>query len=185
MRRAGHEGFNVRAAANYQPLQEKESALLALHCLQDPGNWDDHLKRSAASTVLCAVYGWLSIDKSSDPFVDRINKLMHRLVYAALPGSFLVEIFPSMLYLPEWMAKWKREGRRWFEKDTKMFEDLLTDVQNKMVCPSRYRRPQLKELTSSQQAGTAEPCFAATLLEDEKKYNLNKQEMAWLAGTML
>lgn len=133
MRRAGHEGFNVRAAATYQPLQEKESALLALHCLQDPDNWDDHLKRSAASTVLCAVYGWLSIDKSSDPFVDRINKLMHRLVYAALPGSFLVEIFPSMLYLPEWMAKWKREGRRWFEKDTKMFEDLLTDVQNKMV----------------------------------------------------
>ena len=87
--------------------------------------------------MLCAVYGWLSIDKSTDPFVNRINQLMHRLVQAALPGSFLVELFPSMLYLPDWMARWKREGRAWFMKDTKMFEDLLADVQNKMVSKHR------------------------------------------------
>ncbi|KAJ3558855.1 hypothetical protein NM688_g681 [Phlebia brevispora] len=166
MRRVAHEGFNGRVSAIYQPLQEKESALLALHMLRDPDNWEDHLKRSAASTVLCAVYGWLSIDKSSDPIVQRINDVMHRIVRACLPGAHLVEFFPSMLYLPEWMAKWKREARSWFRKDTVMFEGLLHDVKTKM------------------QAGIAEPCFASMLLEDEKKYNLNTQESAWLAGTM-
>lgn len=45
MRRAAHEGFNVRASTSYQPLQEKESALLVSHMLQDPNGWDDHLKR--------------------------------------------------------------------------------------------------------------------------------------------
>lgn len=148
MRRAAHEGFNIRAAAKYQPLQEKESALLALRCLQDPDNWDDHLKHSAASSVLCAVYGWLSADKSADPFIDRIYQFMDRLTHAALPGSYLVEIFPSMLYLPDWMAKWKREGCRWFRKDTQVFEGLLADVQNNMVsqsCPCRRASHALPE----------------------------------------
>ena len=36
-----------------------------------------------------------------------------------------------------------------------------------------------------QQTGLSEPCFAGTLIEGEKKFNLNKQEAAWLAGTML
>ncbi len=43
--RAAHEGFNVRSSTSYQPLQEKESALLVSHMLQDPNGWDDHLKR--------------------------------------------------------------------------------------------------------------------------------------------
>lgn len=133
MRRAAHEGFNAHTAVKYQPLQEKEAALLALGCLQDPDKWNDHLQRSPASTIFCAVYGWLSGDKSSDPFIDRIYPFMERLTHAAMPGSYLVEIFPSMIYLPEWMAKWKREGRKWFKKDTQAFERLLSDVQNKMV----------------------------------------------------
>ncbi|PSR85636.1 hypothetical protein PHLCEN_2v5365 [Hermanssonia centrifuga] len=166
MRRAAHEGFNVRASTSYQPLQEKESALLVSHMLQDPNGWDDHLKRSAASTVLSAVYGWLPIDSSADSLVGRINEMMHRVVQACLPGAFLVEIFPSMLYLPDWMATWKRKGKDFFRKDTAMFEELLDDVRNKM------------------NSGSSTPCFAATLLEGEKKFMLNNQEAAWLAGTM-
>ena len=133
MRRAAHEGFNVRASSAYQPLQEKESALLVSHMLRDPHNWDDNLKRSAASTVLSAVYGWLPIDNSADALVTRINELMHRVVLACLPGAYLVEIFPAMLHLPEWMARWKREGRAWFRKDTAMFEGFMEDVRGKMV----------------------------------------------------
>lgn len=133
MRRAAHEGFNVRASATYQPLQEKESTLLASHMLRNPTRWDEHLKRSAASTVLSAVYGWLPIDTSADALVERINKLMERIIYACMPGAYLVEIFPSMLYLPEWSAKWKREGRAWFRKDTEMFEGFFDDVKMKLV----------------------------------------------------
>ena len=102
MRRAAHEGFSVRASTTYQPLQEKESALLASHMLRSPTRWNAHLKRSAASTVLSAIYGWLPIDNSADTLVERINALAARIVRACLPGAYLVEIFPSMLYLPEW-----------------------------------------------------------------------------------
>lgn len=133
MRRAAHEGFNIRASTAYQPLQEKESALLASHMLRNPMRWEEHLKRSAASTVLTAVYGWLPIDTSADTLVTRINALAERIVHACAPGAYFVEIFPSMLYLPEWLAKWKREGRAWFRKDTNMFEGFFDEVAMKMV----------------------------------------------------
>jgi len=85
--------------------------------------------------VLSAIYAWPPIDKSNDALVDRINDLMHRLVHAALPGAFLVEIFPAMKRLPSWMAKWKREGLEWHRKDTEMFQGFMDGVQKTMVRP--------------------------------------------------
>ncbi|KAJ3557244.1 hypothetical protein NM688_g1574 [Phlebia brevispora] len=152
MRRGAHEGFVGRASIAYQSLQEKESVLLAFHMLRDPHSWDNHLRRSSASTVLCAVYGWSSIDTSRDHIVDRINHIMHRIAQACLP---------------DWMAKWKRDGKAFFETHNAFFEDLLQEVDSKM-----------KE-------GTYEPCFAANLIEDERKrQGLSDRELAWLAGMM-
>ncbi|KAJ3558862.1 hypothetical protein NM688_g675 [Phlebia brevispora] len=166
MRRAAHAGFAGKATAAYQPLQEKESALLALHILDDPEKWSSHLKRSVASTMLCAVYGWLSIDSSADSMVKRINDLMERVFHATLPGNYLVEFFPSMLHLPTWMAKWKREGLEWRRRDTEMFESFIGDVQSRV------------------QLGGSDPCFAGALLENRDKHGLSYREMAWLAGAM-
>jgi hypothetical protein len=45
LRKASHEGLNVRASEAYQPLQEKEAAVLVDNMLKDPNSWDDHLKR--------------------------------------------------------------------------------------------------------------------------------------------
>jgi len=45
LRRAAHEGLNVRVSGNYQPLQENEAAALVANLLQNPDAWDDHLKR--------------------------------------------------------------------------------------------------------------------------------------------
>lgn len=134
MRRAAHDGFNVRASATYQVLQEKESILLASHFLRDPARWGEHFGRSAASTVLSAVYGWPPIDTSADALVERIDALTKRAVNASAPGAHLVEILPSMLCLPEWLAKWKREGREWFRKDSALFEGFFDEVEMKLVC---------------------------------------------------
>ncbi|KAF9463393.1 cytochrome P450 [Collybia nuda] len=166
MRRATHEGFNVRAVEKYRSLQEVEAARLAINLLHSPNNWDLHFKRSAASTVLCGVYGWNPVGFNGDAIVERANDMAHRLVRATYPCAYLVEIFPLMKYLPSWMAKWKREGLEWFAKDLKMFEGLLSDVRE-------------RELT-----GNCPPCFALSVLENQSKNNLSTEETAWLAGMM-
>ena len=45
MRRAGHEGFNLRASEQYQPMQAREAGLTVLDLLAQPDTWEDRLKR--------------------------------------------------------------------------------------------------------------------------------------------
>ena len=45
MRRAGHEGLNIRASEIYQPLQERDAAMLVADLLRNPEVWDNHLRR--------------------------------------------------------------------------------------------------------------------------------------------
>ncbi len=51
-------------------------------------------------------------------------------------GNYFVDIFPFMMYIPTWMAKWKREGYAWFKKDTDMFVGLVEDVKAGLVSVS-------------------------------------------------
>lgn len=58
---------------------------------------------------------------------------MERVVKAAAPGAFLVEIMPWMLHLPDSIAKWKREGKQRFKEDSEMFKSFLGDVRKQVV----------------------------------------------------
>lgn len=134
MRRVAHEASGGSSAFAYRPLQEKGSVLLLANLLQDPEQWNAHIKHSVSTTMLAMIYSWSPVYPNTDALVERIYDLAHRMAYAAIPGNFLVEIFPIMLYLPDWMAKWKREGRAWFKKDTDMFIELMNGA--KVVCLS-------------------------------------------------
>ncbi|PSR77855.1 hypothetical protein PHLCEN_2v7676 [Hermanssonia centrifuga] len=102
-----------------------------------------------------------------DVIGSRVDEMLKRLSNACLPGSYLVEYFPIILHLPDMLAKWKREGKEFFKKDTIMFEGLMDSVRMKL------------------HAGETRACFATVLIEDEKKYDLGAQKEAWLAGTIL
>lgn len=84
------------------------------------------------------VYDGQPLETPEHPTVTRINDLMHRVVQAALPGRFLVEIIPWMRYLPDSIAKWKRDGKARFLEDSDMFTGFLGNVKKQVV--SRLER---------------------------------------------
>ena len=47
-----------------------------------------------------------------------------KLAASVVPGAHLVDIIPALNYLPESMAKWKREGMRWHEEESERIEAL-------------------------------------------------------------
>ena len=49
-------------------------------------------------------------------------------------SAHLVEFFTWMRYLPEWMAKWKREAMKWYKHDSAFFVGLYNDVRKRVVC---------------------------------------------------
>jgi hypothetical protein len=89
--------------------------------------------RSAASTIMSIVYDHPPIKSEDEPSVVRINDFVERIVRAAYPGAHLVEFFPWMRYLPEWMAKWKREAMKWYRHDSTFFVGLYNNVQKRVV----------------------------------------------------
>ncbi|KIM35765.1 hypothetical protein M413DRAFT_32229 [Hebeloma cylindrosporum] len=165
-RRAGHDGLNIRTSENYQAGQEIEAAMLVVALVTDPDHWDDHLKRTAASAVLAAVYGWAPVQSKDDPIVTRINEIMERLMLAALPGAYMVDIFPIMKRLPTWIAPWKKWGLEWQKKDTDMFQGFYDGVAKTL------------------DEGDAKPSFSSSLIERKEKHGLSNVEAAWLAGNM-
>ena len=133
MRKACHEAFGENACKDFIPMLEGRTAVLMYDMLQAPDNWERNVRRFAASSVLGAVYGRPPIDETSDRMVVLINKYIAQISMALLPGKYLVDFFPPMLYMPKWMAKWKREGDEWFHRGSDMFEGFFDDVKARMV----------------------------------------------------
>lgn len=164
LRKAAHLGLHLRAAEAYYPIEEREAAILVQDLLRDPGSWDGHIRRSIASTMFNVVYNGESLATKDDPTVAKINALMHRVVQAALPGRFLVEILPWMRYLPDWMASWKRKGKESFRQDSNMFKGFLQNVKDEVA------------------TGDWKPTFGSHLVYPGNPHGLSKDEEAWLAG---
>ncbi|KDR69689.1 hypothetical protein GALMADRAFT_230616 [Galerina marginata CBS 339.88] len=166
MKRATHNTFSPNASEQFQPLQETEAIRLASELLEDPDSWETILKRSTSSNILTATYGWPRITEEHRPLVKRIHEHTARLSNACIPGTSMVDIFPSMNRLPIWMVKWKRNALEWHERETKMFEGFYTDVGKNIG------------------EGRALSSFTSSLIENQATNKLSVKEAAWLAGIM-
>ena len=102
MRRAAHESLTKRAVQTYQPIQTKEASILTSSLLRLSTNFnqDVHFKRLAASTIMSIVYDYPTIMSEHDDAVEEIEKYNDRIGYALTMGSFFVDIFPWMIYIP-------------------------------------------------------------------------------------
>jgi hypothetical protein len=156
MRRAAHEALTKRAVQNYHPIQTKEATILASSLLSPSGSdglgLEKQFHRLAASTILSIVYDYPTLESIDDPILEQIEAYNLRISHAVTPGSFYVDFFPWMMYIPERsriyfhrltvyidaryetrFAKWKREGLQQFTKDLAMFKGLLNRVRVDLV----------------------------------------------------
>lgn len=103
MRRATHEALTKRVVQKYYPLQTKEATILAFSLLSPSAslNPEKHFHRLAASTVLSILYDYPTLKSIHDPTLEKIEEYMLRTSHAAIPGTYFVDIFPWMMYIPE------------------------------------------------------------------------------------
>jgi hypothetical protein len=98
-----HEALMKRAVQNYHPTLTKEATILVSSLLTPSADLkqDRHFKRLAASTIMSIVYDYPTIMSEHDHAVENIEKYVDRLSLTMSPGSYLVDIFPWMKYIPE------------------------------------------------------------------------------------
>ena len=100
MRKAANDGFSKGSVTRFCEKQTTEAILLVYDCLVKPAQWDPHLRRAAASTIMSVVYGHPPITSEEDHTLDVVKDFGDRISRAASPGTYWVEFFPWMRHIP-------------------------------------------------------------------------------------
>ncbi|KAF8067055.1 OrdA protein [Lyophyllum atratum] len=118
--------------------------------LARPNDLMSNLRKLAGGVILHLTYG-ITVEEGEDPFVNLIEDANKNFNAATVPGAFLVDFFPSIRYLPEWLPGmgFMETARTWAKATADMVE-----------VPFSFTKQQIA-------TGSAPPSFVANLLEDE------------------
>ena len=84
------------------------------------------LGRSTGAFILKLTYGYdVATDQHEDPLVQIVEKAMQGFAVASEPGSFIVDYFPLLKYLPWWMPG---GAFKWIARSMRADLDRLYDV---------------------------------------------------------
>ncbi|KAJ7088056.1 cytochrome P450 [Mycena belliarum] len=146
------------AVRPYIPLVEAETHRFLRRLLSKPDATlvSAHLRKLTGAIILRITYG-IEVQEEEDPFITIIEKANDNFNAATAPGAFLVDVFPAMMYIPEFLAPFKRTGRRWAVGTKAMVEAPYLFTQRQMS------------------AGIAPGSFVSSLLDHEEK--LTQEEM--------
>ena len=134
MQRGIHAAFNERTYASYDPRLERRCLVLLSQMLQKPDDWERLYRRFTTASGFDIVYGLEPTDFEMDGIAEQVRSFMERIARATIPGSFLVDFFPSMLNLPPWIAKWKRDGLQWYQEADSMLEKYFDQGKTEKLC---------------------------------------------------
>ena len=72
------------------------------------------MKSTIGGLAISLAYG-LNIRAKDEPYIAVAEKAGESITQAAVPGAFLVNLIPSLQYVPEWFpgAGWKKTVREW------------------------------------------------------------------------
>lgn len=110
--------LTLRASSNYRPLQDLESQQLLWDVLgervkfgEKGVNLHHHFERAMASTIYCLNYGYRLQTGCDKELMDGKRVKV---------GAYIVDSFPSLNYLPMFLAPWKKEGKELFELERQL-----------------------------------------------------------------
>ncbi|KAJ3805577.1 cytochrome P450 [Lentinula lateritia] len=188
MRRAAHAVLNVRASAQYQPVQIEEAVIFAHKLLYDTSSPLLTKIARSASTMISVIYGKQLLESSEKsiqpdalpekhssetfgPPSDPLHALLdtvHTFTNALAPGSHLVEFLPILDYLPTALARWKQNAKRDFQQTASVYESYYnltvnSDNQQPNICVSLAENEVAGELTAVEKIWVTGAISAASL----------------------
>ena len=93
-----------------------------------------HPVSSIAWTALSVIYGLpLTEAREREDIVKYVEDVGRRTGMAAMPGKFLIDVFPILKHLPHSINWWKIVGENSYHSDTQYLVGLLREVRTRMV----------------------------------------------------
>ncbi|PPQ95248.1 hypothetical protein CVT26_014939 [Gymnopilus dilepis] len=168
-RRIFEQSFNASSAHQFEPTEVASSRKLLRNLLQDPKGFMSHVRHYAGSTILSITYG-IEIRPKDDPYIKLSEDGIQPVLQAVVPGRYLVDIFPVLKHVPDWMpfATFKRVARETRELSKRMAEVPYQVTKRAMACA-----------LSLQATGTFTPSFVSSRLQalDESKDTSDQERL--------
>ncbi|OSX62247.1 hypothetical protein POSPLADRAFT_1143406 [Postia placenta MAD-698-R-SB12] len=153
-RRAMKFMFRPDALRAYHLRQEQQARGLLNDLLLDPKNYAIALKRFSSGIIMGICYGKRVDEHDED--LKEILESNRTLNQDALPGAHLVDLFPILDHLPDFLAPWRKDARA-----KHLFCRLADAVRTRM------------------RQGTASHCLIAQLWEQQSGLALDDKSVAY------
>ncbi|KAK5176320.1 hypothetical protein LTR44_011151 [Exophiala sp. CCFEE 6388] len=163
VRKLQHHVTQVRAAISYQPLQMKESARLVHDLILQPKRYKTLFQRYASALILRLTYG-AQIETGEEDIVRLVYANQVNVERVSAPGQYLVDVLPILLWLPSWLAPFKREAAKHRQREVSLFTGLVNNVQKDV------------------ESGKAESSFTRMWLENKEKFALSDLQGTYVLG---
>lgn len=165
VRKLMHNLTNTTIAKSYEPFQEKESLRAIRDLIRQPEKYETWFERYAAGLIIHLAYS-KPVHTGEEPYVRQILHVVHTVERVASPGAYLVDTIPALMWLPSWLAPFKREGHRLHEEEVKLFRSLL------------------KEGVETSQSDPKLENFCGKWYRNRKAYGLSDDQAAYAIGTL-
>ncbi|KAF9808713.1 hypothetical protein IEO21_07775 [Rhodonia placenta] len=147
---------------SYRPLQRRYVDILLADLVRDPEGFIAHLKRYAGALTIELAYGHHA-DIVNEEFMAFADKAMASVTEAGGVASTLVDFFPVMKYIPEWIPGGG------FKRHAFMTQKMIREV---MSTPYSIVRESMKN-------GNAQQCFTTFLLGELSEDGRVDDATAW------
>ncbi|KAH7303916.1 cytochrome P450 [Stachybotrys elegans] len=154
-RKIVHQQMGTKAlASQFDEVQDVESARLLLRILKHPEDLREHIKTEASAIILKATYGYAVEPHGTDPLVSLVDYMMECLASTFVPLSWLPDIFPFLIHLPEGFP-----GAQSFQEVARRCKEVINAV---VDAPYSLVKNQLSENSNR-------PSFVASLIQEYTK----------------
>jgi len=106
-----HQLVSKRAMPYFHPELRTIAHQILADALNNPAKINQNLLFRIGAMMLKTTYG-ISAVSHDDPFLQALERLIQALLYGFNFGQYLVDIFPVLQYLPNWVP-FKGEAKYW------------------------------------------------------------------------
>ncbi|KAK7052571.1 cytochrome P450 [Favolaschia claudopus] len=162
-RGAFHNMLQPKAIGGYEHYQHMESLRLLVDLVKTPTDFYHHIQRFPASLIFRLAFGVSLSDDNKD--LDTAIQIFSTFVKNLTPGMHLVDTFPILDMLPDFLAPWRARAKKEHEREIELYGRLSMQVKARMETD-----PGLE-------------CFTARLWEQQKRFNIPDEELFYVAGS--
>lgn len=164
-RRFIHHVAMSSVASTYRTEQTLEATRMLHDIVRAPEDYGTIFECASVGIGMRLLYG-LRLGSGRDRECRMIIAIVHELERVGSPGAYLVDIFPWMLYIPDFLAPWKRDLKAKERQTDAFFTEMVDRTKKAMVEGKTYRS------------------WARIWLESKEKWGLDDPEAIHMFGSV-